>query len=90
MEQSSLFYFYFLNLLEKKSPILFDYEDIQLLESEEIYNSINKDVMKLKSAYKDLRSLVFSYDSDFRNEFIGSFLFGDYLWALYIVINQEI
>jgi hypothetical protein len=81
-EQSSIFYFYFLNLLEKRSPILYDYEDIQLLESDQIYMRLSEDTSRLKSAYIDLRRLVFSYDAEFRNEFIGSFLYGDYLWAL--------
>ncbi len=81
-EQSSIFYFYFLNMLDKKSPLIYDYDDIELLDKEPIYDSITKDISKLKSSYNDLRRLLFSYSVDFREEFIGSFLFGDYLWAL--------
>ena len=81
-ETNSKFFYFFLNIIYKSSPILYNYEIIEYLKGDELYDLISSDISQLKKSYNDLRRLIFSYDEDFKKEFIGSFLFGDYIWAM--------
>lgn len=65
-----------------KIPILYDIQTLEILKDVEFFNSTLSKSEFYKHNYKDLRGLLFSLGDDLRSDFIGSFLFGDYLWAM--------
>lgn len=81
-KDKSKFYYYIMNILSYFSPYLYEYDSIEFLKPDNVYKKLNADIAIYKQNYNDLRRLVYSYGDEFRNNFIGSFLFGDYLWAL--------
>lgn len=82
LDKQSIFYNFLRNLPLLKNPILHEHSVLDLFKEDETYSELLKQIEKYKKSYNELRSLVFSYGKDVKNEFIGSFLFGDYLWAL--------
>jgi hypothetical protein len=84
----SKFYYFLRNLPISKIPILHEHSVLDLFKEDEAYSRLNKDIEHYKKSYNELRRLVFSYGEQLKNQFIGAFLFGDYLWALYVFIFQ--
>jgi hypothetical protein len=83
--KDSLFYYYLRNFLSvfKKIPMLYDYGSLNLFKNEEGISQINEALKQRKKIYNDLRRLLFSHGEAIKNQFVGSFLYGDYLWAWY-------
>jgi hypothetical protein len=73
----------FLKLLPiNKTPILNEYYSLDLFKEDETFKNLISEINLYKKSYNDMRRLVFSHGENLKNEFIGSFLLGDYLWAL--------
>lgn len=77
---NSDFLLYFKNI-PNESPLIYDYNYLQVLSDTPIYENIENQIKELKRDYIDIRGLIFSLGEKFKNKFFGSFLFGDYIWA---------
>lgn len=84
----TFFYYYLRNMPKYKTPIMYDQKALDLFKEDELYEELDRQLAKYKESYNDLRKLVYSHGDVFRKKFIGSFLLGDYLWALYIIFNK--
>jgi hypothetical protein len=90
---SSNFVNFFKNLpisSELSTPLLYDQTSISYFSGLDIHDKLQKELNQYKKSYNDLRRFIYSYGDEFRNDFIGSFLYGDYLWALYIVNSHSL
>ena len=65
-----------------KTPILYEYLTLDLFKEDESFKNLIEEIKYNKKYYNELRSLVFSHGKEIKDKFIGSFLLGDYLWAL--------
>jgi hypothetical protein len=80
--RNSIFFNFFRNLNFHKIPILYEYRSLEIFKEHIFFNQTLAKSDYYKKNYKDLRRLVFSHGEEIKTDFIGSFLFGDYLWAM--------
>lgn len=65
-----------------KTPLLYEFYSLNLFRQDETFSNVIDQINKYKNSYNDMRRLVFSHGEQIKEEFIGSFLLGDYLWAV--------
>jgi hypothetical protein len=80
--ENSNFIPYLKSLPINKTPLLYEHYTLNLFKHDETFSSIINEVNNYKNTYNDLRRLVFSHGEQIKEEFIGSFLLGDYLRAM--------
>lgn len=83
--KNSKFFYFFRNLfnISINLPVLFQWSTLNAFSTYNLINSTISSLSQYKKEYNDLRRLIFILDN--KKEFIGSFLYGDYIWAINVV-----
>ena len=83
--KNSKFFYFFRNLfnISINLPVLFQWSTLNSFSSYYLINNTISALSQYKKEYNDLRRLIFTLP--YKKEFIGSFLYGDYIWAINVV-----
>ncbi len=80
-KEDSIFYYYLRSLPVQKIPALYEYATLDLFKNYTLFKKVIDEMSHIKKSYNDLRRLVFSHGLEVKDNFTGSFLLGDYIWA---------